>query len=163
MDKDVGKALYAPRDTGIISSEKNSTDDKDNYPEKTRHSAGSDTFKKNKSLPTAGSIDESSLKNERNIGALGTQGLIKSFVGKKSFSGSWEENVDSTNSLYETTADMFQANSFEELKAIPVMFSEDALQYLSSQRANWQSYDEAISALRRWYSGLDKRSRIRIK
>lgn len=52
-----------------------------------------------------------------------------SFVRQKFFTGSYEEHLDSTISVYETMAIMSKVTDKEMLRAISVMISGEALIY----------------------------------
>lgn len=61
------------------------------------------------------------------------QGLMRSFSDKETFSGFWEEDLDSMITVYETMARMLEVVELEKLKGFPVMLSRDELIYFSQR------------------------------
>lgn len=55
---------------------------------------------------------------------VGIKGLVRTHIGLKSLNLSWEEDLDSTSSVYETVTAMGQINEDVRLKAIPSMMSK---------------------------------------
>lgn len=58
---------------------------------------------------------------------LDISALMKAFLDKPVFSGSWEENLDNVISIYDTFAAMFVVTAAEKLKTVPVILKGDAL------------------------------------
>lgn len=59
-------------------------------------------------------------------------GLMKEYVGKTTFTGGWDEDLDSCIGVYETLTKMFEVTNDEMFRSLPVMLSGDALTYFSS-------------------------------
>lgn len=91
------------------------------------------------------------------------QGLMRSFVGQRAFSGSWEEELDIIIGTYKTRAAMCEVTDHDKLRAIAVILSGDALIYYSTHIKQCKTYNGTIDALWVWYSKSDKRQRILIK
>lgn len=85
---------------------------------------------------------------------------MKSFIGKLTISGSWEEDLDNVLSIFNTLATMCKVAPDEKLKAIQIMQKGDALSYFSSKINLCATFDDAIELLRNWYNGDDKKTRI---
>lgn len=93
---------------------------------------------------------------------VGIKGLMKSFAGKKLLR-SWEEDLDSTISVYETMENMSQVTSADKLKVVLIMLFENALLYYLSHVLGIPTYEEALNVLRQCYNNSDKRSGILTK
>lgn len=91
---------------------------------------------------------------------MGITSLMKAYVGKDAFGGSWDEDLDNHISVYETLSRMFQVTKEEMHQSIPVMLRGDALSFFSDKMKGCTSYDDAINTLRRWYNSEEKRARI---
>lgn len=61
----------------------------------------------------------------------GTQGFRPSFVKRKLFSGSWEDSLHGTTSIYEAMAFLCNFMKQEDLRTLPVMLTDDALLHYS--------------------------------
>lgn len=88
---------------------------------------------------------------------LGIQGLMRSFIGQNTFTGSWEEDLDSTISVYKTMSTICQLNEDKNIKAIPIMLSEYVFLYYSSHVMKYQTYGDATNTLCLWYKNADKK------
>ena len=91
---------------------------------------------------------------------LGITGLMRAFVGKPTFSGNWDEDLDNCLNIFNTLAVMCEVTEHEKLKAIPIMLTGDALNYFSNNSRACNSFDDAMKTLREWYNSDDKKSRI---
>lgn len=58
---------------------------------------------------------------------LGVNGLIKAFVGKKTFSGAYDEDLDDTLIIYDTLSDMCGVYIKQKRRAMPIMLSGDVI------------------------------------
>lgn len=97
------------------------------------------------------------------VEGLGIQGLMKSFAGKKTFSGFWEEDLDSIVSVFDTMGSMCEVGDKDKLKTILLILSAHALMHYTTNKQGCFTYDEAVSALRLWYNNSNKRAKILIK
>lgn len=80
---------------------------------------------------------------------------MKSFSGKKPFSGLWEKDLVRTLSIYETMAAMYKVSEEEKLKGVEVMLSGDTLYYCLTKVKEWSTYQDAINSLRVWYNNTE--------
>lgn len=88
---------------------------------------------------------------------------MRSFVGQKPLKRILEENMNSKVSVYERMAAMFEVNSADMVKAIPVILSGDALLYYLGHVKHCTSYEEIINELHSWYNNAAKRAKILTK
>lgn len=54
---------------------------------------------------------------------------MKAFIGKPTFSGSWEEELENVINVYNTLALIFEVTEEDKLKAVQVMLKGDVLSY----------------------------------
>lgn len=94
---------------------------------------------------------------------LGINGLMRALIGKPSFSGSWEEDLDNCICVFDTLSTMCEMTETEKLKSVPIMLSGDALNYYASNSKNCKTYEEATQTLRSWYNSDDRKARILTK
>ena len=94
---------------------------------------------------------------------LGINGLMRAFGTKKRFSGSWDEDLDDTISIFETLSNICELSDEEKLKAIPIMLMGDAMSYFSNKAKTYDTYEDAMITLRKWYNSDDKKARILTK
>lgn len=91
---------------------------------------------------------------------LGVYRLVRSFTGKSTFSRSWEEDLDSIISVFESMARMCLVTTEDKLNGSPIMLFDDALVYFSSNFQGYSAYNGATIALQNWYSNVDKEAKI---
>lgn len=72
---------------------------------------------------------------------------MQSSIKQKPFSGSREEDLDSTKTIYETMTIMCEVSEDETTQTFPVMLNCDALFYWSSQMKHLVTYEKAINGL----------------
>lgn len=77
---------------------------------------------------------------------LGIEGLMKPFA-RKTYTGSWKNDIDSKTCSCETITGMFQVSEEKKMKDILVTLSVDALIYYSSHIQGCSKYDDAITVL----------------
>lgn len=94
---------------------------------------------------------------------LGISGLMKAFVGKPTFSGSWEEDLDNCINVFNTLSSMSEISSEEKLKAVPVMLGGDALSFFANNSSTCESFQGAMELLRNWYNSDDRKARVLTK
>ena len=94
-----------------------------------------------------------------NNDTLGINGLIKSYQGRKKFSGSWEDNLEQAISTYETFANICKLTALEKAQAIPYMLVDDAFNFYSTSIPKHYKYEETIEELKKWYTSDEKRAR----
>ena len=94
---------------------------------------------------------------------LGMGGMMRAFNSKSKFTGSWEEDLDTTIKIFNTMSNMCGLTEDEKVRSIPLMLDGDALSYFSSNHKDGDNYDQSIEMLRNWYNNEEKRSRILTK
>lgn len=85
---------------------------------------------------------------------------MRSFVGKKTFSGNWYVELDNTINIFITLADMFEVNNSETIMAVPLMLSGDALIYYNSNIKGCKEYEEAMEMMKKWYNSDNRKAGI---
>lgn len=86
--------------------------------------------------------------------------MMKAMIGKTNFSGSWEEDLDTCISVFDTLVTMCQLSVEDNFKSIPIMLTGDALSYFSTHAQSRDKFDEVMNFLRSWYNSDDKKARI---
>lgn len=78
---------------------------------------------------------------------------MKSLRGKLQFSGSWDEDLNTSIEIFETMAKMCDVKDAQLLQAsFPLILPEDALSYFSQTFEECSSYEVQISELKKWYN-----------
>lgn len=85
---------------------------------------------------------------------------MKAFIGKQTFSGEWDDDLDNCLNIFETLARMCKVIKPEMFQSMPIMLSGDALSYFSNKLDMCSTYDEGKKLLREWYNSDEKRARI---
>ena len=91
--------------------------------------------------------DDQGNKDERRKN-LGMNGLMRSFVGKPTFGGNWDEDLDNCICVFETMAKMCEISEIEKVKSIPIMLKGDALNYYSGNIRGCSNFDDAMELMR---------------
>lgn len=87
---------------------------------------------------------------------LSINGLVKSLLGKRTFSASWKEDIDGTVNVYYIITIVRQESVPETLDAIPVMFSVDGPFSFLPQAAGCRNYSDAIADIEKKYNAADE-------
>ncbi len=61
--------------------------------------------------------------------STGVAGLMKSYHGRKQFSGAFDEDLNSALELYDIMTHMCHLSDSEKAEAMPVMLKDDALNF----------------------------------
>lgn len=91
---------------------------------------------------------------------LRISGLMNAYIGQPTFSGSWEEDLDSSITVFNTMSNMCRVSERDKLQALPVMLLGDALKYFASDASRCGTFEEACDLLRAWYVNSEKRTQI---
>lgn len=94
---------------------------------------------------------------------LGMNGLIRAFVGKPTFSGAYDEELEGIISVFETLARMCDISEDEKLRSIPIMLSGEALNHFALNIKGDDDYKDALKMMRSWYNNEEKKSRVLAK
>lgn len=87
-------------------------------------------------------------------------GLMNSFIGEPTFSGSWEEDLDNCINIINTLAAMCEISEHEKLKSVPVIPTGDALNFYANNVAGCRNFDGAMIKMCEWYNSDDRKLRI---
>lgn len=77
--------------------------------------------------------------------------MMREFIGKKTFSGSYSEDLDNTLSVFETMDEIFNITDEEKRKAIPIMLKGDDLSLFLQKAKRTSNYVQGVELLRTWY------------
>lgn len=87
---------------------------------------------------------------------LGITGLIRAFVGKRAFTGSWVEDLNNIISIFEAVSKLSELDEVEQLKVAPFMLKGDSLNYLAKRSEGCRKYADAKKILRRGTTVMKK-------
>lgn len=114
-----------------------------------------------KSLPTEkinNNEGDESISQLRN--RMGMSGFIKSFSGRKKYSGLWSENLDETIEVYESMARLCQLTKDEMASALPLTLTGDALSFFTRNYNREKTYHDILTEMKEWYTSDQQRQRL---
>lgn len=85
---------------------------------------------------------------------------MRAFVGKTRFGNNWDEDFDNTMNEFNTLDDICGVTEGEKLKYIPVMLSDEDLNYYSTNMKGYTNFQDATDQLKRWYNSNDRKARM---
>jgi len=117
----------------------------------TQHFPATNTNMHEEKKPTFMETDTSRGSSEvrqKGGSSLGVTGLMKSYQGRKQYSGSWSDDLNSALELYDTLAHVCKLSEKEKAEAMPVMLRGDALSFFTLFVTREDSYQEITKKLR---------------
>lgn len=85
---------------------------------------------------------------------------MKSYVGRKQYSRSLEEDLTSSSKRFDTLSTFCKLNYDEKAEEIPILLTYDALSFYTWTYSTCDSYDAIAGNMRDWYTSEDQRIRI---
>lgn len=77
---------------------------------------------------------------------------MKGFIGKATFSGLYDENLDNVLSIFGTLLNMCAVTQDANRQAVPAMLNGDVLAQLARKRKDCTTYQQGNDLLRNWYN-----------
>lgn len=86
--------------------------------------------------------------------------ILKAYVGQPTFSGLYDEDLETIANIYSNVAEMCDATPEDKSKAMSVMLKGAALALFTRNARGRGSFEEGMDTLRSWYNSNDKQARL---
>ena len=103
---------------------------------------------------------ESSHGNSDGQRGRGVTTIIKAYQGQPTFSGVYDEDLETVVELYSETAENCDATPEEKRKAMFIMLKGNARSLFAKKGKLCKTFEDGIELLRTWFNSSDKESRI---
>jgi len=92
----------------------------------------------------------------------GVGGLMKAYQGRKKFSGSFDEDLNSTFEIFHAMANMCHLTDEEKVEGFPVILTEDALDFYVRSECSSKKFIDVEETFRDNYITEEQRNRVLI-
>ena len=93
-------------------------------------------------------------------GSSGIQGLMKAYIGRKAFTGAYDEDLNSALETLNTMCNLCHLSLSEKSEGMPVMLRDEALTFYNRNYKPGDTFEDIADRFRSWYTSEEQRHRL---